>query len=133
MARQTLFTEELFERILELHADGETIEDVCRIEGMPKPSTFYEWLADTPALAKRFTIARRVAMDCIAAKSRRTARGKTEEQGGESSGDVQRDKLIIEQDNKLLAKWDTRYNDRLTLAGDGDSPLTVVVRKLTDA
>jgi hypothetical protein len=63
--------------------------------------------------------AREDGFDAIAASVRMTARGK-----GESTADVQRDKLIIDTDIKLLAKWDPkRYGDRMTLAGDTDAPL----------
>ena len=58
-------------------------------------------------------------------RTRATARAKTADDGGDSSGDVQRDKLIIETDLKLLAKWDPkRYGDLLKLAGsDGTGPV----------
>jgi len=67
----TLFTEELFEEILDLHAGKgdappETIRGICRREGMPKARTFYEWLDNNPDLQRRFKAARKVAMDGIA-------------------------------------------------------------------
>jgi hypothetical protein len=66
-----------------------------------------------------------------------TARGKDAQDGGDSSGDVQRDKLIVDTDLKLLAKWDPRrYGERQLVGSDPDNPLptgvTVVFRK-TDA
>jgi hypothetical protein len=48
-----------------------------------------------------------------------TARGK-----GDSTGEVQRDKLIVETDLKLLAKWSPkRYGDKVTHSSDPDAPL----------
>lgn len=72
--------------------------------------------------------ARILGHDAIAARTRQTARGKTADEGGDSSGDVQRDKLIIETDLKLLAKWDPkRYGDLIKLSGaDGVGPVPVV-------
>jgi hypothetical protein len=57
-----------------------------------------------------------------------TAQGKTEDEGGLSSGDVQRDK-------KLLAKWDPkRYGELLKLSGaggDGPIPLINITAEMT--
>lgn len=48
---------------------------------------------------------------------RKTARGI-----GESSGDVARDKLIIDTDVRLLARWNPkRYGDRQIVTGDRDA------------
>jgi hypothetical protein len=135
MAKPSLFTEELFERMLDLHTGEETgepmtVEDICRLPGMPKTRTFYDWLDQNPELEKRFRVARKVAMDAVASRTRRTARGKGAEEGGDSTGDVQRDKLIIEQDNKLLSKWDTaRYGDKVQHADadGGKLPTTISI------
>jgi hypothetical protein len=40
--------------------------------------------------------------------------------GGESTNDVQRDKLIIETDLKLLAKWNPKkYGDKVNVEATG--------------
>jgi hypothetical protein len=63
----------------------------------------------------------------IAARTRETARG-----FGDSSGDVQRDKLIIETDLKLLAKWDPkRYGDRLDLGNADGQPFQINVHRFS--
>jgi hypothetical protein len=67
--------------------------------------------------------AREDGAQAIAFRARQTARGKKAEDGGDSTGDVQRDKLIIETDLKLLSKWDKRYADRVTHAGDPEAPI----------
>lgn len=51
--------------------------------------------------------ARDIGFDAIAARTRDVARGTDG-----STGDVQRDKLIIETDLKLLAKWSRKYGER---------------------
>lgn len=125
MGNPTKFTEELFERMLSLHAGEEsgepmTIEDICRMPGMPPTRTFYGWFDYWPELEPRFRAARKVAMDGVASRMRRTARGKDPEHGGDSTNDVQRDKLIVDLDLKLLAKWDTaRYGDRVQTEHSG--------------
>ena len=61
--------------------------------------------------------------ETIAFNLRETARGR-----GESTHDVHRDKLIIETDLKLLAKWNPkRYGDKIEIAGDAERPLVVAI------
>ena len=38
---------------------------------------------------------------------------------------MQRVKLIVDLDLKLLAKWSPRYGDKPTLTGDADNPIVV--------
>jgi hypothetical protein len=52
------------------------------------------------------------------------------EEGGDSSGDVQRDKLIVETDLKLLAKWNPRYRDNHVVEHQGG--VTMVMQDLDD-
>lgn len=67
--------------------------------------------------------ARQLGFDAIAERIQEIARGTS----SESSGDVARDKLIVETDLKLLAKWDPRrYGDKTLHTGpDGESPVRV--------
>jgi hypothetical protein len=157
-----LFTEELFETILDLHAEGETIRAICRLQGMPKPRTFYEWLANDEALQVRFKAARRVAMDCkaeeaeeisrtvevgIIEKLERVAVPWTDEEKArekEHPGSVEtrfeyvvtetrrkdmteHRRLKVDTILKLLAKWDTRYNDRLAIDHGAQSSLEALI------
>jgi hypothetical protein len=65
-----------------------------------------------------------VGFDHIAVTMRDTARGL-----GDSSGDVARDKLIVDTDFKLLSKWSPKkYGDKLQHTGDGGGPLAAEVR-----
>lgn len=98
---------------------GEPLAEICRRLNIGR-STVYEWIKKDPAFADEMEQARRDGFDAIAYRVRRTARGKTEEQGGDSTGDVQRDKLIIETDLKLLAKWHpAAYGDRVAVDHSG--------------
>lgn len=103
-------------------SNGEPLRKICREVGVPK-STFHDWRGLHPELDEAYLLAKDEGYDAIAERLRCTARGKTEEQGGDSSGDVQRDKLIVDTDLKLLAKWDPkRYGDKLQLGGAEDLP-----------
>lgn len=103
--------------------------EIARKEGFPAVTTIWEWAKDDPELSESIARARAMGFDAIANRARATARGLTEAEGGESSGDTQRDKLIIDTDLKLLAKWDPkRYGDRVTteLTGANGGPVAVI-------
>jgi hypothetical protein len=130
MARPSIYSDELLETICEKLSDGTPLAEMCREEGMPSPGTVRNWMndevegVDGKRVSDAIARARIEGHDAIAARARLTARGKTIDEGGDSSGDVQRDKLIIETDLKLLAKWDPkRYGDKTLLGSDPDNPL----------
>lgn len=113
MAKPTLYTPEVAKTILERIANGEPLNWICRDEGMPNPRTVRDWKNQKPDFKQAYADARDVGFDVIAHRARLTMRGKKEEDGGESTGDVVRDKAIAEFDLKLLAKWDPRYAERM--------------------
>lgn len=115
--RPSKYSEALLESICERLSKGEPLAAICRDEGMPHDSTVRDWMEARPEVSLAIARAREAGYDAIAIRTRMTARGKGEEAGGDSSGDVQRDKLIIETDLKLLAKWSPRYGDKVQLAG----------------
>lgn len=123
--RPSLYTPELFKEICERLSDGEPLEQICRDRHMPSSSVVYDWVAGKvqgvpTTLSQDFARARDAGFDAIAINARDTARGR-----GESTGNVQRDKLIIETDIKLLSKWSKKYSERTVLAGDEENPITV--------
>lgn len=123
----------VFRDLCTIIADGGPLRPELRVREIGK-STFYDWVNAEPERKKLLQDARDDGEDAIAERLRQTARGKGDAEGGDSTGDVQRDKLIVDTDLKLLAKFNPkRWGDKVELAGDKDSPLTIVVRKLTDA
>jgi len=112
--------------ILRRLSSGEPLAVICRDDHLPTSSTWREWCRSDETLDIAHARARDDGYDLISARLRNTARGKTADDGGDSSGDVQRDKLIIDTDLKLLAKWDPkRYGDKVALTGgsEGDRPI----------
>lgn len=75
---------------------------------MPDVAAIWKWRQDDEAFAQSIAQARNLGWDAIANDLRAVARGETG-----STDDVQRDKLIIETDLKLLSKWDKRYADKI--------------------
>lgn len=94
--------------ICERISAGEPLAAVCRQPGMPEITTVWDWMRTDPVIDQRITHAREACYDNIANRVRRTARGYGTELGGDSTGDVKRDRLIVDTDLKLLAKWDPR-------------------------
>lgn len=111
---------------------GKPMALICRELDLPV-RTVNQWRQDDEEIANRIDEAFDAGKDAIAWRMRMTARGKTAKQGGDSTGDVDRDKLIIYTDEKLLAKWDHRYDNRLTLANDPKNPLLPPPAQLTEA
>ena len=121
--RPASFTQALADEICERISDGEPLAAMCREEHLPHRSTISAWCLNRPEFAARYSMAREVGFDAIACRVREIARGQ-----GESTKDVQRDKLIIETDLKLLAKWDPkRYGDRIDLNATGVGEIRIVV------
>ncbi len=119
----TTYTPELGQRILDLLADGVPLSVICRMDGMPHRSKVHEWRAKYPdEFGAQYFEARDDGFDMIASRLPKIARGQAEDLDGStlSSGDVQRDKLIIDTDLKLLSKWDNkRYGDKTQVEHSG--------------
>lgn len=114
----TVRTPEIEEAIIDGLCAGTPLAQLCREQGIGL-STVYDWKDRDDELAGRIARAREIGFDVIASRTRETARG-----NGDSTADVQRDKLIIETDLKLLAKWDPkRYGDKQLVGSDPDNPL----------
>jgi len=95
--------------VTERLSHGEPMAHICRDKGMPAVRTVNDWTHADPEVEEAIASSRRDGWDAIAWRCRETARGR-----GDSTDDVRRDKLIVETDLKLLAKWDwKRYGDRI--------------------
>lgn len=122
--RPSLYTPELGQAICDRLAKGEPLAVICRDEAMPAYRTVSDWKAAHPEFSAEFGRARDIGYDMIAHRTRMTARG--DDVHGDSKGDVQRDKLIIETDLKLLAKWDPRrYGDKIDVNHGGGIGITI--------
>jgi hypothetical protein len=117
--------------IVERLSNGEPLAIICRDAHMPDPSTVWDWSKSDEALSQAIRRAREIGENVIAWRARQTLRGKGVEEGGESTGDVQRDKAIAEFDLKLLAKWNPKaWGDKLAHVGgdESDAPINHSVK-----
>ena len=124
----TTCTPKKVEEICALLEQGEPLAVICRREDMPSVRTVYNWQDADQTVKDRFQQARDIGEDAIAANLRTVARG-----GDGSTGDVQRDKLVVDTDLKLLAKWNPRrWGDRVQLAGHDNGALFARASELDD-
>jgi len=110
--------------------EGTPLTVVCDRIGLDV-STHKLWRSKNVDFANRIDAAFELGIDAIAHRSRLTARGKKEDEGGESTGSVDRDKLVIWHDLKLIQMWDTRYKKTVLLGNDPQNPLTSTPAQLT--
>lgn len=97
--------ESLIDEVCSRLCTGEDLTSICRDAHMPAHETVYVWAREDEGFAQRIARARKLGGDAIAHRARLTLRGKGPDDGGESTGDIQRDKEIANFDLKLLAKW----------------------------
>lgn len=104
-------------------ANGEPLRQICRSEGFPSWQRVYQWIEEDEAFGKAIARARDLGYDAIAEDLMEVAHGR-----GDSSGDVQRDKLVVETKLKLLAKWNPKkYGETGGLTVNIDKQQVMVV------
>ena len=124
------YSPELFEEMMELHANGHSIPNICARPGMPSVRTLARWCADDGNLSRARARARLDYADAIFDEAIDIA--------DDTSGDIvmkedkagnlypaiqhhviQRDKLRVDTRMKIASKINpSKYGDRLELAGD---------------
>lgn len=124
MGRPSLYTSEIVAKVCELLSQGITLEEIGRMEDMPSANTLHDWKSPNnnirpnnipDSVASDIARAREIGYDAIASRLRLVAAAVE----GHTSNDVQRDKLIIETDLKLLAKWTKKYADKSSVEVGG--------------
>lgn len=126
VGKPTKFTPEILREICEGLEQGTPLAVILRDmrenmgDDAPAYGTVMEWQRTDSDISEHIARARDTGHDIIAQRARETARGR-----GETSGDIQRDKLIIETDLKLLAKWNRRYAEKHVVSGDAENPVAM--------
>lgn len=122
------YSNEIIKRIVDGLESGTPLEELCRQNGMPSSRSVRQWVEDDKGgCASYIARAREIGFDVIAENTRNIARG-----GVGSSGEVERDKLIIYTDIKLLSKWTKKYADKTIHAGDPASPVVIQQKIIND-
>ena len=127
-------TEKIKDQLVSWLAQGKTLREFCRQEGMPHNTALYAWEQQDEDFAKRIARARVIGHDVIAEES--LAIMDTEplavfdEVGNKryDPGSIAWNKGRAEHRLKLLAKWNPRlYGDKTIVSGDEEAPLAVEV------
>lgn len=128
--RPSLYTDEIATEILRRVADGESVREICKTEGMPAPSTVRGWVVDdlhgfSERSARAHAVGREsLAEECLDiadnAANDYMGRNDPDNPGWQFNGDhVQRSKLRIDTRLRLLGKWDPKkWGDKLDLKVD---------------
>lgn len=119
VGRPSKYTPELVSEVADRLSEGEPLAVICRDAHMPDPSTIWSWEQKNPEISQALGYARDAGETMIAWRSRSIIRG-----GEGSTGDVLRDKYIVDHDLKLLAvfnpkKWAPRQRTEITGADGG--------------
>lgn len=67
MGRHSTFTQEIADTICERLSEGESLNSICKDEGMPSEAAVRAWaLEDREGFAAKYTRAREIGYDCMA-------------------------------------------------------------------
>lgn len=79
MARPSKFSGDLADLICEHVADGKSLREICKIDGIPSRFTVLKWLRDLPEFSIQYAHAREVQADAMDDEILDTARDTTNE------------------------------------------------------
>ena len=118
--RPPSYSAEIADEICRRLSEGGTVRATCRDMGIPV-GTVLGWVRDDrEGFSEQYARARELGYEVMADEIIDIA--------DRGSGDWQRDRLRVDARKWLLAKaLPRRYGDRVTLAGDADAPLGVVM------
>ena len=116
--------EQLKPIILARLANGESLRQICKTEGMPHESTVRFWTLDDAEFATQYARARSSGLDSIAEEIQEIADETSGDSGENANAVVQRARVRIDARKWLLSKMrPDKYGDRTVLAGDAAAPL----------
>jgi len=131
MGGQSKYTPELADAIVEWIAEGKTLREFCRQDGMPSHMSVYRWMEADKDFAFRFAHARvegeeLIGQECLAIADTPLEGVETKVDGNGTVIEMKRSdmlghrKLQIETRLKLLAKWNPKkWGDKVDLNHSG--------------
>lgn len=138
MRFETTYDPEIASTICEQLAEGKTLREICRAEGMPPESTVRNWaLTDREGFAAQYTRAREIGYHSMAdelleisddAKNDWMERNADENEGWQANGEhMQRSRLRVDTRKWMLSKALPKiYGDKVTHEGTGEDGALVV-------
>ncbi|MCA8018083.1 terminase small subunit-like protein [Burkholderia metallica] len=129
------FSQALYDRICELIASGKSLRSICDADGMPDRMTFNRWRKMTPELQAQYDQACLDRADAIfdeileIADDSRLDTLLTEKNGEQMNTEwVARSRLRVDARKWVLARMNRKkFGDNMTLSGDPDAPVQLIL------
>lgn len=124
MARPTIYSEELAEKICERIAEGESVRSIALDGEMPNASTIHRWvIQDEQGFCKQYEEAKQIGLEVRAEELEKIA---------ETMEDLQRAKLVVDTKKWNMSKIaPKRFGDKSTLVSEDEDgkqvPITGIV------
>ncbi|EPU3084371.1 DNA-binding protein [Escherichia coli] len=118
------YTEEKALEICELVADGQSINKISKMPGMPNRSTILKWFRDVPDFSAMYARAKEIGFEVLADEIIDLA----DAEENMDKDQLRRHQLMIDTRKWLLAKLQPRkYGERVTqeIVGDGNGPVQI--------
>lgn len=142
--RPTLFTQELSDIICDKLANGQSMRSVCREESMPCMTSVFKWLRENELFAQQYARAKEESADALFEELLDIADDGTNDwmerndpegncTGYQLNGEhVQRSRIRLDTRKWALSKLKPKkYGERISVGGDVDNPLTVLIKEIS--
>ena len=133
--RPSIYSEELTDEICGRIANGQSLNSICKLDGMPAVSGVYRWMREYPAFLDKYTRAREDQADTLADEILDIADEKIDdfiidEEGNKrpNPDTVQRSKLRVEARKWIAAKLKPKkYGEKIdhNIGGQKDNPVRI--------
>ena len=129
MARPSIFSEALADRICERLADGESLRAICRDDEMPGTSAVIKWLTDKSEFAAQYARARELQADALFDDCLAIA----DDKHPDGLGTIDQRKVQIDTRKWMAGKLRGKYSDKVKHVGgdEGDAPIQFTGLELT--
>ena len=143
MAAST-FTQAIADLICEKIADGQSLREICRAEGMPDKATVLRWMTAHEGFRDQYARAREAQADHFAEEILEISDDGSNDWMTRKQGDeevavanhehISRSKLRVDARKWLMSKMaPKKYGDKVELGGPDGGPLQVQIVRFTDA
>jgi hypothetical protein len=134
MGRPSTFAQDIADAICLRLAEGETLRQICRSEGMPPESTVRQWVIDQAEFAAQYAKARDLGLDAMADALFEIADDGTNDTNVDEDGNVftnhdviARSRLRVDTRKWYLSKLaPKRYGDKTQVDAKVDAVISVV-------
>mgnify|MGYP001117349630 CR=1 FL=1 len=127
--RQTIYSDELADRLFEQLAEGKSLRKVCEAEDMPCCRTVFNWMRNKEGFMQQYEAAKEECADHYADEIVDIADNDAfdiDEEGKVRTEHIQRSRLRVDARKWVAVKLKPKkYGDKTTVSGDPESPLMI--------